>query len=114
MLAGNFVKTVLVVAILAAGGFAYYMVNNDLNPLNIDDIKTATSSTKNKIDKISATISEKDVASKESKVYKRKDAQGNWYYSNEPPKEGEEAEVMTYRSDTNVLPPLPEDNKKKK
>jgi len=111
---GNLVKITAVIAVLAIGGFAYYMHQNGLNPLDVNDIKTATSSTKTKLDKISETIAEKDIPNKESKVYKRKDAQGNWYYSNEPPREGEEAEVMIYRSDTNVLPPLPEDNKKKK
>ena len=109
----KYLKMIFVVLILAAGGFAYYMHHNGLDPLDINDIKTATSSTKTKIDKISKTITEKESLSQESKVYKRKDAQGNWYYSNEPPKEGDEAEVMTFRSDTNVLPPLPEDNKKK-
>lgn len=111
---GNFIKLTAIVLVLGIGGFAYYMHSNGLNPLNINDIKAATSSTKTKIDRISDTLAEKDVPAGESKVYKRKDAQGNWYYSNEPPKEGEEAEVMTYRSDANVLPPLPEDNKKKK
>jgi hypothetical protein len=111
---GNFAKLSALIIVLALGGFGYYMYQSGLNPLDINDIKLATDSTKSKIDKISETISEKDIPAKESKVYKRKDAQGNWYYSNEPPKEGEEAEVMIYRSDTNLLPPLPEDNKKKK
>ena len=111
---GNFMKLTALIIVLALGGFAYYMYQQGLNPLDINDIKLATDSTKSKIDKISDTIAEKDIPAKESKVYKRKDAQGNWYYSNEPPKEGEEAEVTTYRSDTNLLPPLPEDNKKKK
>ena len=111
---GNFVKLSVVIIVIALGSFAYYMYQQGLNPLNINDIKLATDSTKSKIDKISDTIAEKDSNARESKVYKRKDAQGNWYYSNVPPKEGEEAEVTTYRSDTNLLPPLPEDNKKKK
>ena len=110
---GSLLKTLMVIAVLALGGFGYYMYYNDLNPLDMDDIKTATSSTKNKMDRISETITKKDSLSKETKVYKRKDAQGYWYYSNEPPGEGEEAEEMTYRTDANVLPPLPEDNKKK-
>jgi len=110
----NLVKITALLMVFVLGGFAYYMHKHGLNPLDINDIKTATSSTKTKLDRISETIAEKDIPAKESKVYKRKDAQGNWYYSNEPPKEGEEAEVTTYRSDTNLLPPLPEDNKKKK
>lgn len=111
---GNIIKNLIVIAVLAAGGFAYYMFYQGLNPLDMDDINTATTSTKNKIDQISKTVAEKDSMPEESRVYKRKDADGNWYYSNEPPKEGEEAEEMIYRSDTNVLPPLPEDNNKEK
>lgn len=111
---GQLIKSLLFIALLAAGGLGYYMYHQGLNPLDADDIKTVTDTTKTKIDKISDTIKEQDTLPKESKVYKRKDSQGNWYYSNEPPKEGEEAEEMTFRSDTNVLPPLPEDNKKKK
>lgn len=110
----KYLKMIALLFIVATGGFAYYMHHNGLNPLDIDDIKAATSSTKTKIDKISRTIAEENGLSKESKVYKRKDAEGNWYYSNEPPKEGEEAEVLIFHSDTNVLPPLPEDEKKKK
>ena len=111
---GNFAKVATLIIILALGGFGYYMYQNGLNPLDINDIKLATDSTKSKIDKISDTLKEKDISAKESKVYKRKDAQGNWYYSNDPPGEGEEAEVTIYRSDKNLLPPLPDDNQKKK
>lgn len=108
----SLIKKIAVIAVLILGGFGYYMYYHGLDPLDMNDIKTATSSTKTKIDKISATITDKDSLSKETKVYKRKDTQGNWYYSNKPPEKGEEAEEMTYRSDTNVLPPLPEDKKK--
>ena len=110
----NLVKISALIIVLAVAGFGYYMYQQGLNPLNVNDIKIATDGTKSKLDKISDTLAEKDGAAKESRIYKRKDAEGNWYYSNEPPKEGEEAETMIYRSDTNLLPPLPEDNKKKK
>jgi len=99
--------------VIAAGGVSYYMYKNGLKPLDANDLKRVTDTTKSKIEKISDTISDKNNLSGETKVYKRKDAKGNWYYSNEPPKAGEEAEELTYRSDTNVLPPLPDDNKKK-
>ena len=115
---GKFVKITILLILLVLGGFGYYMTQMGLDPLNIDDIKAATSSTKSKIDKISETvtdtIADKDLPAKESKVYKRKDADGNWYYSNEPPEKGKDAEVTTYRSDTNLLPPLPEDKNKEK
>ena len=102
------------IALFGAGAFAYYMYQNKLNPTDMDDIKKAASSARSKIDKISDVVTDTGDISKESIVYKRRDAQGNWYYSNEPPKEGEEAEAITYRSDTNVLPPLPDDRKSKK
>lgn len=108
----KFFKYIALILVLAVGGFAYYMTQNGLDPFNIDDIKIAAGSTKSKMDRISEVVTEKGTPAKESKVYKRKDAEGNWYYSNEPPKEGEEAELQVFRSDTNVLPPLPEDKKK--
>lgn len=111
---GQLVKLTLFVAAIALGGFAYYMVYNDLDPLDAEDIKKATSSTQSKLEKISDTLAEKNSTGKEEKVYKRKDAEGNWYYTNEPPEDGEEADTIIYRTDTNVLPPLPEDDKKKK
>ena len=100
-----------VFVVLGAGGFAYYMNQNGLDPLDIGDIKNAVMSTKSKLNKISGIIADENFQGEETKVYKHKDAQGNWYYSNEPPEKGTEVEVKTYRSDANVLPPLPEDKK---
>ena len=109
---GNTIKILSLVTLVAIGGFGYYMYENKLNPTDVDDIKKAASSAKAKLDKISDVVTDTKDINKESIVYKRKDAKGNWYYSNQPPEEGEEAEKIIYRSDTNVLPPLPDDKKK--
>ena len=108
---GNIVKVLSLIVLLGASGFVYYMYQNKLNPTDVEDIKKAATAAKSKIDKISNVVTDTTDVAKESVVYKRKDANGNWYYSNDPPEEGEEAEAITYRSDTNVLPPLPDDKK---
>ena len=110
----NIINKLGLIALLGAGVFAYYMYQNKLNPTDINDIKKAADSARTKIDKISDVVTDTADINRESVVYKRKDAKGNWYYSNEPPEEGEEAEKIIYRSDTNVLPPLPGDKKTKK
>jgi len=111
---GNIIKLLGMIALIGAAAFAYYMYKNNLNPMDMNDVEKATSAAKSKIDKISDVVTDSAGISKESIVYKRKDANGNWYYTNEPPPEGEEAETVIYRSDTNVLPPLPENKKGKK
>lgn len=108
---GSLIKWVLVAGALAAAAMAYYMYRQGLNPLDPDDLQHTLSSTKERF----ATMEEAVKASghkKESVIYKRKDASGHWYYTNEPPEAGEEGEKLIFRSDTNVLPPLPEDGKK--
>lgn len=91
---------------LCAGGAWLYM--NDINPLDWGAVKDEWAKTQGKVDDISRIIENPNAPDKtETKVYKRKDADGNWYYTNEPPKEGEEAEEQVYRSDTNLMP-LPE------
>jgi len=39
-------------------------------------------------------------------VYKWRDADGNWQFSNEPPPPGIYSDITIYRSDTNVTPAL--------
>jgi len=107
-------KFVIAVGLLGIAAFAIYMVRQDMNPLDLDDIKKAATSSKAKLDKIPKVLDGTVDNLDQSVIYKRKDAKGNWYYTNEPPKEGEESETLIYRSDTNVLPPLPDDNKSPK
>ena len=103
----------MVILLLALGGLGFYMYQNNLNPLSFDDINKAKSGILEKGNKISEVVTEPNVAPQKTTVYKRKDDKGNWYYSNDPPKPGEQAEAVTYSSDTNVLPPLPDDKKNK-
>lgn len=37
-------------------------------------------------------------------IYKWRDAQGEWHFSNTPPPAGAAVEVKTYRSDSNIIP----------
>jgi hypothetical protein len=48
-----------------------------------------------------------------TKIYKRRNAKGEWVFTNEPPPAGKEGQVLEYRSDTNVMP-APEKDKKEK
>jgi len=107
------VKLIVVILILTVAGVGYYMYQNQLNPLSLEDINKAKTGILEKGNKIGDVVTKPNLVPKKTTVYKRKDAKGNWYYSNEPPKPGEQAEAVTYSSDTNVLPPLPDDNKKK-
>ena len=106
------IKFFVAVALLGIAAFAIYMVQQDMDPLNVDDIKDAATSSKSTLKKLPKVLDGTVDNLDESVIYKRKDAQGNWYYTNEPPKEGEESETLIYRSDTNVVPPLPDDPKK--
>jgi len=103
------IKLLVAITLLGVAGFAIYMVQQDLDPLNVDDIKKAAISSKSNLEKLPQVMDGTISDTNESIVYKRKDAKGIWYYTNEPPKEGEESEKLIYRSDANVLPPLPED-----
>lgn len=105
------IKFFLAIALLGIAAFAFYMVQQDMDPLNVDDIKKAATSSKSTLDKLPKVLDGTVDNLNESVIYKRKDAQGNWYYTNEPPKESEESETLIYRSDTNVVPPLPDDPK---
>ena len=107
------VKVIVFILLLAVAGLGFYMHQNNLNPLSLEDINKAKVGIVEKGNKIGDAVTNPNIAPKKTTVYKRKDAKGNWYYSNEPPKPGEQAESITYSSDTNVLPPLPNENKKK-
>jgi hypothetical protein len=106
------IKFLVAIALLGTAAFAIYMVQQDMDPLNVDDVKKAATSSKSTLEKLPKVLDGTVENLNESVIYKRKDAKGNWYYTNEPPKEGEESETLIYRSDTNVLPPLPDANKK--
>jgi hypothetical protein len=108
------IKFVLAIVLLGAAAFAVYMLWQNLDPLNVDDVKKAAASSKTTLEKLPGIMDGKAGNLNESVIYKRKDAKGNWYYTNEPPKEGEESEALIYRSDTNVLPPLNTANSKSK
>ncbi len=105
------IKFFLAIALLGIAAFAFYMVQQDMDPLNVDDIKKAATSSKSTLDKLPKVLDGTVDNLDESVIYKRKDAQGNWYYTNEPPRDGEESETLIYRSDTNIVPPLPDDPK---
>lgn len=105
------IKFFLAIALLGIAAFAFYMVQQDMDPLNVDDIKKAATSSKSTLDKLPKVLDGTVDNLNESVIYKRKDAQGNWYYTNEPPREDEESETLIYRSDTNIVPPLPDDPK---
>ena len=44
----------------------------------------------------------------ETKLYKWRDATGQWQVSGTPPGDGIKYEILQYRSDVNVVPALPE------
>jgi hypothetical protein len=48
-----------------------------------------------------------------TQMYKWRDANGQWQISDRPPDAGVKYEVMKYRSDTNVVPSLPAEEKGK-
>ncbi|MCI0504980.1 MAG: hypothetical protein L0Z73_02610 [Gammaproteobacteria bacterium] len=108
------IKLVLAIVLLGAAAFAIYMLQQNLDPLNADDLKKAAASSKTTLEKLPGIMDGTMDNLNESVIYKRKDAKGNWYYTNEPPKKGEESESLIYRSDTNVLPPLSTSNSKSK
>jgi len=108
------IKFFIAIALLGIAAFAVYMVRQDMDPLNFDDVKKAATSSRSTLEKLPKVLDGTVDNLDQSVIYKRKDANGNWYYTNEPPKEGEESETLLYRSDTNVLPPLPDDNKSSK
>ena len=57
-------------------------------------------------------VADKMPTSADAKVtlYRWQDASGEWTVSSEPPAEGVEYEIVNYRHDTNVMPPVePED-----
>jgi hypothetical protein len=47
----------------------------------------------------------------ETKLYKWRDATGQWQVSDTPPGAGVKYEILQYRSDVNVVPALPEKKK---
>ena len=104
-------KILLALTLLVVAGFVIYMVQQGLDPLNVKDVEKAAKSSTSTLGKLPQVVDGSISDTDESIVYKRKDAKGNWYYTNEPPNEGEESEKLIYRSDTNVLPPLPEDKR---
>lgn len=103
------IKLLLAITLLGVAAFVIYMVQQGLDPLDVKDVEKAANSSKSTLGKLPQVIDGSISDTNESIVYKRKDANGNWYYTNEPPNEGEESEKLIYRSDSNVLPPLPED-----
>ncbi|MGH8120312.1 MAG: DUF4124 domain-containing protein [Gammaproteobacteria bacterium] len=48
----------------------------------------------------------------ETTLYKWRDATGQWQVSDKPPEGGVKYEVLRYRSDVNVIPAVPEKEKK--
>ena len=103
------IKFLIAIALLGAAGFAIYMVQQGMDPLNVKDLQKAAASSKTTLEKLPQVMDGTVDSLNESVVYKRKDAEGNWYYTNEPPKAGEESETLRYRTDSNVLPPLSND-----
>ena len=99
-------------ALTGIAGLSYYMYQNNLNPLDTEDLKKVATTTKSRFDNVQDAIKAAGEANGETVIYKRRDASGKWYYTNEPPEAGEESEKLTYRSDTNVLPKLSDDGKK--
>ena len=108
------IKFLVAITLMGIAGFTIYMVQQGLDPLNIDDVKKAATSSKSSLKKLPRVMDGTISDTNESIVYKRKDAEGNWYYTNEPTKNGEKSEKLIHRSDANVLPPLPGDNQKSK
>jgi len=102
------IKLLVAITLLGVASFAIYMVQQGLDPLNVKDIKKAATSSRSKLEKLPQVVDGSISDTNESIVYKRKDAKGNWHYTNEPPKDGEDSEKLIYRSDANLLPPLPE------
>ena len=91
------IKLLVAITLLGVASFAIYMVQQGLDPLNVKDIKKAATSSKSSLEKLPQVMDGSIKDTNESIVYKRKDAEGNWYYTNEPPKEGEDSEKLIYR-----------------
>lgn len=109
---GKLFKMIALVAVMGIAGLGYYMYQHQLNPLDSNDLKKALSSTKSRFDNIEDAVKAAGSKGPKTVIYKRKDANDNWYYTNEPPKEGEQSEKLIYRSDTNVIPKLPGEGEK--
>ena len=76
-----------------------------------DSISQTFESTKKQISREISSIKNTEV--KTTTVYKWKDKDGNWQFSNTRPENVPDAEVKQFRSDENILPPVSQTAKKK-
>jgi hypothetical protein len=76
-----------------------------------DSISQIFESTQKQISREISSIKNTEVTT--TTVYKWKDKDGNWQYSNTRPENVPDAEVKQFRSDENILPPVSQTAKKK-
>ena len=76
-----------------------------------DSISQIFKSTQKQISREISSIKNTEVTT--TTVYKWKDKDGNWQYSNARPENVPDAEVKQFRSDENILPPVSQTAKKK-
>lgn len=92
-----FLRLLIIFIIAAVAGAIFYSANrsdDDTSPL-LRGLAKVRSLTKEAAPKPPA----------ETTVYKWQDKNGEWHFSNQPPPEGNAADVTVYRSDINVIPP---------
>lgn len=107
-------RLLIIIAIVLVGVAAFSHLNpsaqKSLQPL-LDGLNTVKSWFNNKISDIRKSGQTNDQTSGTT-VYKWKDREGNWQFSNQPPPEDVASSVTVYHTDTNVTqaqkpPPLP-------
>ena len=76
-----------------------------------DSISQTFESTQKKISREISSVTKPKVTT--TTVYKWKDKDGNWQYSNSRPENVPDAEIKQFRSDENILPPVSQTAKKK-
>ena len=101
----NLVRLLVVILILLVGAAALTQLNpsadKTASPLmkGLENVRSWFDTTPNKITK---AVSEKSGAGHETKVYKWKDKQGEWHFSNHPPAKDVASSIKIYRNDVNI------------
>ena len=87
------VKVLVVVVLVAVAAGAYYVYRN---PALVIPLFEGTP--------LESTVRE---TLGTTRVYKWRDADGNWHITDEPPPEGTKFEKLEYQNDVNVVPSVP-------
>ena len=101
----------LIVAMMAAG--LVYLNAGDNGENNSGDnvirkglteLQQITGQTQNQIEKARQRLLEENAT--ETKIYKYRNTEGNWIFSDKAPKRTESLEIHIYRSDANIFPKI--------